>query len=232
MPAESNPPYRFSDLVALARLSWLDEMTRRLEELGFPGFRRGDSATMRALRRGPLPVGRLGDSLGVTRQAARKIADALEQRGYVTTERDARDTRQLNVVLTPAGRDYARAVIGVADELNQEIAGRVSPAQLAAADAVLRAALFDDRTRERASHLPPPPALFPPLAVITTGMPWSGPTILIISRNQLLSDTSSPLRAPYTTPISLPFRWRTGQSRSRQNQRARRAGDVHVRRHR
>lgn len=160
MPAESNPTYRFSDLVALARLSWINEVTSRLEELGHAGFRRGDSATMRALSRGPLPVGRLGDGLGVSRQAARKIADALEQRGYVTTERDSRDTRQLNVTLTPAGRDYARAVIAVSDELNREIAGRVSPAQLAAADAVLRAAMFDDTTRERASHLPPPRGLF------------------------------------------------------------------------
>jgi DNA-binding MarR family transcriptional regulator len=157
MAAESTPTYRFSDMVGLARLSWVGEMTRRLEELGYPGFRRGDSAAMRALWREPLPVGRLGATLGVTRQAARKIADSLEQRGYVTTERDGRDTRQLNVTLTTAGRAYARAVITVADELNQEVARRVSPAQLAAADVVLRAAMFDDTTRERASQLPAPP---------------------------------------------------------------------------
>jgi len=156
MAADATPRYRFGDLVALARLSWVGEMTSRLEGLGYPGFRRGDSAAMRMLSRGPLPVGRLGAGLGVTRQAARKIADALEQRGYATTERDSRDSRQLNVTLTPVGRDYARAVIAVTDELNREVAGRVSPAQLAAADAVLRAALFDDTARERASQLPPP----------------------------------------------------------------------------
>lgn len=157
MTAEATPTYRFGDLVALARLSWVGEMTSRLERLGYPGFRRGDAAVMRVLWRGPLPVGRLGAGLGVTRQAARKIADALEQRGYATAERDSRDTRQLNVTLTPAGRDYARAVIAVTEELNQEVAARVSPAQLAAADTVLRAALFDASARERASQLPPPP---------------------------------------------------------------------------
>jgi DNA-binding MarR family transcriptional regulator len=157
MTAESNPTYRFGDLVALARLSWLGEVTSRLERLGHAGFRRGDTAVMRVLWQGPLPVGRLGTGLGVTRQAARKIADALEQRGYAITERDSRDTRQLNVALTPAGRDYARAVITVTEELNLEIAGRVSPAQLAAADTVLRAALFDDGARQRASQVPPPP---------------------------------------------------------------------------
>jgi DNA-binding MarR family transcriptional regulator len=157
MAAESTPTYRFGDLVALARWSWLGEVTSRMERLGYAGFRRGDSAVMRVLLRGPLPVGRLGTGLGVTRQAARKIADGLEQRGYATTERDSRDTRQLNVTLTPVGRDYARAVIAVTEDLNQEIAARVSPAQLAAADAVLRAALFDDSARQRASQLPPPP---------------------------------------------------------------------------
>jgi len=157
MAAESTPTYRFSDLVALARLSWLSEVTSRLERLGHAGFRRGDAAVMRVLVRGPLPIGRLGADLGVTRQAARKIADALEQRDYATAERDSRDTRQLNVTLTPVGRDYARAVIAVTEELNREVAGRVSPAQLAAADTVLRAALFDDSARQRASQLPRPP---------------------------------------------------------------------------
>jgi DNA-binding MarR family transcriptional regulator len=94
----------------------------------------------------------------VTRQAARKVADGLEQRGYATTERDSRDTRQLNVTLTQFGRDYARAVTAVIEELNQEVAGRVSPDQLAAADTVLRAALFDDGARQRASRLPRPAA--------------------------------------------------------------------------
>ena len=112
MASESTSLYGFGDLVALARLSWVGQMTSRLEGLGYAGFRRGDAAVMRVLSRGPLPVGRLGEALGVTRQAARKIADTLEQRGYATTERDSRDTRQRNVTLTPAGRGYALAEIG------------------------------------------------------------------------------------------------------------------------
>jgi DNA-binding MarR family transcriptional regulator len=158
MATESTPAYRFGDLIALARLSWVDQMTSRLAALGYDGFRRADAGVLRILLwQGPLPVGRLGAAMGVTRQAARKFADALEQRGYVTAERDTRDTRQLNIALTPVGRDYARAVITVTNDLNQEVASRVSPAQLAAADAALRAALFDDTARQRASQLPPPP---------------------------------------------------------------------------
>ena len=157
MAPESTPTYRFGDLLALTRQSWLGQMTSRLERLGYADYRRTDAAAVRMLWRGPLPVGQLGPGLGVTRQAARKVADGLEQRGYATTERDSRDTRQLNVTLTQLGRDYAIAVTGVITELNREVAGRVSPAQLAAADAVLRGALFDESTRQRASRVPPPP---------------------------------------------------------------------------
>ena len=157
MPARSTSAYAFGDLLALARQSWVGELTRRLAAVGYDGYRRSDSAAMRLLLvRGPVPVGQLGASLGVTRQAARKVADALQQRGYATTARDHRDARQLNVTLTPAGHDYARAIIAVIGELNRDVCQRVEPAQLAAADAVLRCALLDDSTRQRASRLPRP----------------------------------------------------------------------------
>ena len=156
MPAQSSETYRFGDLLALTRQSWLGQMNGRLQGLGYADYRRSDAAAMRTLLRGPLPVGRLGTVLSVTRQAARKVADGLEQRGFATTERDSRDTRQLNVTITAAGHDYARAITAVIEELNREVARRVSPDELAAADAVLRAALFDDSARERASRLPQP----------------------------------------------------------------------------
>jgi DNA-binding MarR family transcriptional regulator len=96
--------------------------------------------------------------LGVTRQAARKVADGLQQRGYVTTGRNPRDARQVDITLTPAGRDYAWAIAVVIAELNAEVAKRTDPARLAAADAVLRAVLFDESARQRAGRLPRPPS--------------------------------------------------------------------------
>jgi DNA-binding MarR family transcriptional regulator len=154
MSEQSIGRYPFGDLLALARQSWVGQMEIRLAASGHPGYRRTDAAATRLLRRGPAALGRLGTVLGVTRQAARKVADGLQQRGYVTISRDPKDTRQLNVALTPAGLAYADAVIAVIDQLNREVSERVDPAQLAAADAVLRAALFDDSTRQRAARLP------------------------------------------------------------------------------
>jgi hypothetical protein len=60
------------------------------------------------------------------------------------------------VTLTPAGADYARAVAAVIEELNREVAGRVEPEQLAAADIVLRAVLSGENARQRAARLPRP----------------------------------------------------------------------------
>lgn len=158
MPSVSTPPYRFGDLLALARQSWLRQMTAGLDAAGYPDYRRSDAAAVRRLRAGPLSVGSLGDALGVSRQAARKVAAGLEQRGFATVERDAADARQLNVALTEAGRAYGRAITTVIDRLNRRLAGRVTPGQLAAADAVLRASLDDEHARSLAAFLPPPPA--------------------------------------------------------------------------
>ena len=80
----------------------------------------------------------------------------IEQRGYATTERDARDSRQLNVVFTPAGRAFARDVVAVIAELNDEVASRTTPADLVAVDTVLRAILFDESARQRAARLAGP----------------------------------------------------------------------------
>jgi len=154
---KSSPPYLFGDLLALARQSWVRAMAAALAARGFADYRRSDAAALRMLARGPTAVGRLGALLGVTRQAARKVVAGLEQRGYARLERDKRDSRRLNVVLTAAGEAYARAVVAVVEELNRDLCGRVDPDQLVAADTVLRAAIAGADARERAALRVAPP---------------------------------------------------------------------------
>jgi DNA-binding MarR family transcriptional regulator len=150
--------YRFGDLLALARQSWIRRMAAELESRGFAGYRRSDAATLRRLRRGPASVGELGVHLGVTRQAARKVMRGLEERGYASTEADVGDARKVNVILTSAGRAYADAVIEVIAGLNRAVAARVAADQLAAADAVLRASIEDEGVARRAAYVSPPPS--------------------------------------------------------------------------
>jgi len=155
--APTAPPYLFGDLLALARQHWIRQMEQRLAELGYPGYQRSDATTMRMLlRHSPIPIGAVAPAHGVTRQGGRKIVDNLEHRGFVRTERDAQDTRRVNVVLTPAGATYARAVVSVIHALNRELCERVDPTLLAAADAVLRASITDEATAARAARVARP----------------------------------------------------------------------------
>jgi DNA-binding MarR family transcriptional regulator len=155
---KSTGDYRFGDLLALARQSWITQMADGLAAKGYPDYRRSDAASVRRLQRGPLSIGALGAALGVTRQAARKVADGLVLRGLATMARDGADTRQVNVTLTPAGRRYAEAVTKVIERLNRDLVRRVDPADLAGADAVLRAVLADERAQRVAELLGRPPA--------------------------------------------------------------------------
>lgn len=158
MELETSAAYRFGDVLALARRSWTIRMAREVEACGFPAYRISDAGAVRLLMRGPTPVGRFGYVLGVSRQAARKVARGLEQRGLATTEPDPEDARKLNVRLTRSGRRYARVLTGVIDKLNRELSERVPPGTLAAADLALRAAIDDQRLARTAARIPPPPA--------------------------------------------------------------------------
>ena len=157
MPRKSISPYRFGDLLALARQSWITQMAGGLAAKGYDDYRRSDAAAVRLLQRGPMSIGRLGAALGVTRQAARKVADGLERRGFASLARDEFDARQIMIKLTSDGEAYGEAVRAVIEKLNRTVTRKVEPADLATADAVLRAVLADDHTRRLAEFLGPPP---------------------------------------------------------------------------
>ena len=156
MTPKSTKTYQFGDLLALARQSWLGQMAGALDTMGYHDYRRSDAAAVRRLQRGPMAIGRLGTTLGVSRQTARKVATGLERRGFATTVRDTNDSRQINVTLTADGEEYAKALTKVIDRLNRDLYRRVDPVDLAGADAVLRAVLVDDHTRKVAQYLAPP----------------------------------------------------------------------------
>jgi DNA-binding MarR family transcriptional regulator len=156
MPAPATPLYRFGDLLGLARLSWTRKVASELEARGFPEYRLSDAASVRFLLVAPRRVGELGELIGVTRQAARKIVTNLEARGYATVAPDLNDARKREVVLTEAGRGYGIAIVTVIASLNRSLARRVAPEQLHAADAVLRAVIDDEALRVRAQAIPGP----------------------------------------------------------------------------
>jgi DNA-binding MarR family transcriptional regulator len=141
--------YRFGDILALARMAWRERMARGLASRGYRDYRSTDAASVRLLLAGPTTVGTFASFLGVSRQAARKIARGLEQRGFASAGRDGADARRVNVTLTASGRSYADAVVAVIADLNRETAAAVSAEQLAAADVVLRATFVGTQRARR-----------------------------------------------------------------------------------
>jgi len=145
-------PYLFGDLLALARAHWIRRMAEGLAEAGYPDYRASDAVLVRLLhRRGSVTISRLGARLGVTRQAARKLVDRLERRGYASEARDQEDARSVKVRLTADGERYADAVIALIHNLNRELAERVTSEELAIADAVLRTSISDPDSRSAAA---------------------------------------------------------------------------------
>jgi DNA-binding MarR family transcriptional regulator len=158
---DARRPYRFGNLLALARKSWIEQVGERVREAGFPGYRRSDAAVLAYLLPRPLAIGQLGEALGVTRQAARQLADGLAERGYASFGTDEADARRTLVILTPRGKSYGRAIWMAQDALNETVRSRVSEADLAAADAVLRAVFPDASSRQRIDERMPPPITLP-----------------------------------------------------------------------
>ena len=161
MANDANPPYRFGNLLARARRSWIEQVRERMQEAGFSGYRQSDAWVLALLLQRPLAIGQLGEAQGISRQAARQMADGLVERGYATFGTDDADARRTLVVLTRRGKAYGRAIWAAQDALNETVRSRVSEADLAAADAVLRAVFPDDNGRQRVDKRMPPPSESP-----------------------------------------------------------------------
>jgi hypothetical protein len=80
MATDANPPYRFGGLLARARRSWVEQIRERMQEAGFPGYRQSDAWVLALLLQRPLAIGQLGEAMGISRQAARQMADGLVER--------------------------------------------------------------------------------------------------------------------------------------------------------
>jgi DNA-binding MarR family transcriptional regulator len=156
---DRDAPYLFGDLLAFARADWVRLIPGAVAERGYRDYRPTDAALTRLLwRRRGVTISRIGSSLGVSRQAARKLVDGLEQRGYASEARDERDARSVKATLMPTGEAYARAVVDAVHVLNHGLAERVGSEELASADTALRASIFDEGARVVAARIAPPPS--------------------------------------------------------------------------
>jgi DNA-binding MarR family transcriptional regulator len=68
--------------------------------------------------------------LGVSKQAASQLVDTLVLRGYLERRANADDRRRIDIELTERGRAAAGAVRAAVESVDDELAGRLSPAEM------------------------------------------------------------------------------------------------------
>jgi uncharacterized protein YjbI with pentapeptide repeats len=77
-----------------------------------------------------VPIGRLVDALGITKQGAGQLVDTLVTRGYMTRTPSQADRRQLIVTLTDRGRAAAAALTKARKTIDAELADVVPEADI------------------------------------------------------------------------------------------------------
>lgn len=118
--------------------SMVDMGTAELAERGHPDVRAAHDFAMRAIAAGADSAVDLGRRLSVTKQAAAKTIQALEERGYVTRVADDVDGRRKKIIITPLGREVLTIGEEIFDRIRQRWAARIGDAALRALEQNLR----------------------------------------------------------------------------------------------
>jgi len=117
------------ELLAASR-ALFDELHARLAAQGHPDLRPAHGYAFRAIGAEGATASELARGLGVTKQAAGKMAAELAALGYVTRPLDPHDARRRPLVLTARGGDALERSAAIFDELRDEWARRAGAAEL------------------------------------------------------------------------------------------------------
>jgi DNA-binding MarR family transcriptional regulator len=117
-------------LLAEARKAYGDAIRAALADAGFDDVPKAGARVLGGIARYGGHVRDVAAAIGVSKQAASKLLDALVIRGYVERAWDEEDRRRMVLTLTDRGRaaaaEIAAAVAGVDSDLEQRIgAGEV-----------------------------------------------------------------------------------------------------------
>jgi DNA-binding MarR family transcriptional regulator len=115
----------------------IEEAHAELARQGHPDMRPMYGFVFQAIGPSGTTAALLGRRLGVSKQAAAKTIDTLEQLGYVRREPDPRDQRQKVVLLTGRGFDALARSARIFDEIRGRWAGTLGPGRLRGLEADL-----------------------------------------------------------------------------------------------
>ena len=116
-PASRATAVPLARLLAMAYRHLIDRLHERLVEHGYHDVRPAFGYVLLAARDAPVPGRDLAELLGVTKQAASQLVDAMALGGYVERRADPDDARARLVALTPRGRKFLGTVEAIYEEL-------------------------------------------------------------------------------------------------------------------
>jgi len=108
-------------LLVAANRSLSDRLVAAVRETGARDVRPAFGFVIRAVAAEEPTVGRLAELLGVSRQAASKVADEMVRRGYLLRAADPADRRRTRVRLSAKGRRVRERAAAESDAIEAEL---------------------------------------------------------------------------------------------------------------
>ena len=122
-----------------ARGAYGNEIGRRLADTGFDDMPRNGPFVLGGMANHGATAGDLVRQLGVSKQAASQLIDTLVLRGYLARHENPDDRRRVDIELTERGHAAAKAVRAGVVAIDDALARRISPTELAGLRAGLAA---------------------------------------------------------------------------------------------
>jgi DNA-binding MarR family transcriptional regulator len=98
---------------------------------GYDDLPRNGAFVLGGMANHAAPLGGLVKQLGVSKQAISQLIDTLVLRGYLERHADEDDRRRMTIELTERGRAAAASVQAGVVAVDEELARRITPAELA-----------------------------------------------------------------------------------------------------
>ena len=126
-------------LLRAARTAYGAAMRAALAEAGFDDIPKNGLYVIGALRRSGAPLSRIIEDLGVSKQSAGQLVDALVLRGYLERDIDEADRRRLTVALSERGRAVADIARKAVERVDAALAKKVGREHIASTRKTLMA---------------------------------------------------------------------------------------------
>jgi len=127
--------------------SIVDELHAELARRGHPDVRPAHGFALQAIGLGGATAAETGRRLGISKQAAGKTIDRLEELGYVQRSGDDTDRRRKLARLTPRGLEVLALSAMIFDDIRSRWAAALGAARLAELEAGLRTMVPGDTFR-------------------------------------------------------------------------------------